>query len=210
APFNGDSLTEDYELGLKIGALGGRTILARLPEGSGREALVQTRAHFPSTLIAAEQQKARWITGIALAGYDRLGWQGNIAECWMRARDRRALLSALVLFVGYVSIVLGGLIGLADLLAVQSFPAFSPTLQLIIALNALLMLWRVAVRVYFVWDSYGARMALEAIPRMIVANIIAVFAARRALFQYVQLLRTGEFHWQKTQHNFPVDLAGVT
>ena len=45
------------------------------------------------------------MTGIALAGWDRLGWSGGLAERWMRLRDRRALLAALVLAAAYVALV---------------------------------------------------------------------------------------------------------
>ncbi len=37
------------------------------------------------------------MVGISLAGWDRMGWHGGPAEWWMRIRDRRATLAALVL-----------------------------------------------------------------------------------------------------------------
>src|SRR3546814_11903033 len=79
----------DYELGLKSGAHGGRGIIVRLPAGTG--SVVATREHFPATLDAAVRQKARWLTGIALHGWDRMGWRGGIAERWMRLRDRKSI-----------------------------------------------------------------------------------------------------------------------
>src|SRR3546814_4746345 len=66
------SWTEDYGIGLRIGALGGRGILARVPEYPGGP-VVAVRAYFPATLDAAVRQKARWLFGIALAGWDRTG-----------------------------------------------------------------------------------------------------------------------------------------
>src|SRR3546814_4271761 len=44
-PFDEASITADYELGLKIGALGGRGIIVRLPAGTG--SVVDKREHFP-------------------------------------------------------------------------------------------------------------------------------------------------------------------
>jgi adsorption protein B len=44
-PFDAHSLTEDYELGIRIGAAGERTIMARIWDHEGR--LVGTRACFP-------------------------------------------------------------------------------------------------------------------------------------------------------------------
>src|SRR3546814_6455753 len=94
-PFDPGCLTEDYELGLRIGAHGGRGVFIRMRDDAGD--LVCTREYFPATLTAAVRQKARWMTGIALAGWDRLGWQGSLAERWMRFRDRRGPLAAVIL-----------------------------------------------------------------------------------------------------------------
>ena len=42
------------------------------------------------------------MTGIALAGWDRIGWGGRqrFGDHWMRMRDRRAPLAVLVLASG--------------------------------------------------------------------------------------------------------------
>src|SRR3546814_11072125 len=83
-PFDEASITEDYELGLKIGALGGRGIIVRLPAGTG--SVVATRKHFPATLDAAVRQKARWLTGIALHGRSEERRVGK--ECVSTCRSR--------------------------------------------------------------------------------------------------------------------------
>ncbi len=71
-PFDETSLTEDYELGLTVRALGGRGVFVdAVDRASG--APIAVRAYFPATLDAAVRQKARWMTGIALAGWDRTG-----------------------------------------------------------------------------------------------------------------------------------------
>src|SRR3546814_12027645 len=77
--------------------------------------LVCTREYFPATLTAAVRQKARWMTGIALAGWDRLGWQGSLAERWMRFRDRRGPLAAVILCCAYAAILLFGVTEIARL-----------------------------------------------------------------------------------------------
>ena len=105
-PFDADSLTEDYELGLRLKDFGGRGIFVRLPASPGGR-LVAVRAHFPARLEAAVRQKTRWMTGIALSGWDRLGWGGGSAERWMRLRDRRAVLAALILAAAYGVAALG-------------------------------------------------------------------------------------------------------
>jgi len=71
APFDAESITEDYEMGLKLHALGRRAAFVRLPAGESG-GVVATREHFPATWRAAVTQKSRWIAGIALSGWDRL------------------------------------------------------------------------------------------------------------------------------------------
>lgn len=87
APFSIESLTEDYELGFRVSDAGGRSLFLRVRDEHGR--LIATRAYFPGRLEAAVRQKGRWIHGIALQGWERLGWGGGLGECWMRLRDRR-------------------------------------------------------------------------------------------------------------------------
>jgi adsorption protein B len=202
-PFDAQSLTEDYELGLMVGALGGKTVLANLPSRQGR---VQVNAHFPASLEAAVRQKARWIIGIALAGYDRLGWGGGFAETWMRLRDRRALVSAMLLCIGYLAILLTVLLAALHLIFRTALPTLTPFISLFVALNALLLLWRALVRAFFVTRLYGWREGLIAMPRLITANVIAIMASRRALFRYLKMRRTGIAEWEKTRHIFPTEL----
>ena len=104
-PFSEGSLTEDYELGLRVAEAGGRSRFMRVRGNDGQ--LIATRGYFPASLSRAVKQKARWMHGIAYQGWDRLGWNGGIAEMWMRMRDRRGPLSALVLFAGYLLLIPG-------------------------------------------------------------------------------------------------------
>ncbi|HEV2079578.1 MAG TPA: glycosyl transferase family protein [Allosphingosinicella sp.] len=98
-PFDSDSLTEDYELGLKLADVGGTRAFVRIAECRGGKA-VATREYFPGTIETAVNQKARWMTGIALSGWDRLGWSGGLVERWMRVRDRQSVLAAVLLLAG--------------------------------------------------------------------------------------------------------------
>ena len=89
APFDPTCFTEDYELGLHVKRAGGRGALVRVRDRQG--ALVATHEHFPHTLSAAVRQKSRWMLGIALDGWDRLGWAGDGADQYMLWRDRKPL-----------------------------------------------------------------------------------------------------------------------
>jgi adsorption protein B len=201
APFDPDSLTEDYELGLRLRMLGRRGAFVRLPAGPGR-GVIATREYFPATLDAAVAQKARWMTGIALAGWDRLGWAGGLAERWMRLRDRQSLLAALVLAAGYLALALWVALLLADWLTPFTLPPFGPLLNALLAVNSALLLWRLSMRFGFVAAAFGWREGLRSLPRTVTANIIAMMAARRALARYL----SGGTHWDKTAHVFPNQL----
>jgi bacteriophage N4 adsorption protein B len=163
---------------------------------------VATREYFPATLAGAVAQKARWMTGIALAGWDRLGWSGGLAERWMRLRDRQSPLAALVLAAAYLALLLWAGLAVAQRTTGWTMPPFTPFLSLLIAVNSGLLLWRLAMRFGFVACSYGWREGLRALPRAVTGNIVAMMAARRALVRYV----SGRAAWDKTAHNFPRQL----
>ena len=201
-PFDRDSLTEDYEIGLRLAEFGGRGAFVRLP-GEQSHAMVGVRAHFPATLEAAVRQKSRWITGIALAGWDRLGWRGGWAEGWMRLHDRRALIGAVVLLAGYLALVLTTGLAVSHVALGTAAPATTPMLENLLSLSGLILLWRLTVRCFFVTRAYGWREGLRAIPRAVIGNVIAIMAARRALWLYLRMRREGVVRWDKTAHAFP-------
>ena len=202
APFDQDSLTEDYELGLRIAARGGRGVFVRLPTASGQRATVAVRAHFPATFDAATRQKARWISGIALSGWDRLGWNGGFAERWMRLHDRRAPLAALVLLAAYGVLALSAVMAIGLALGVP-MPAYPPIVSQLLSLCSVLLVWRLAVRCFFVTRAYGWAEGLRAVPRAVIGNVIAIVAARRAFGIYLRARRQGSVWWDKTAHQFP-------
>ncbi len=205
-PFDRNSLTEDYEIGLRIAELGGKGIFVRLP-GSKNAGVVGIRAHFPRTLQTAVRQKSRWIAGIALSGWDRLGWSGGFAETWMRLHDRRAPMGAIILTSAYV----GSLIQLALWLAGEAIglpPSPTPhVLSLLLPVCGALLFWRLLMRALFVGRIYGLSEGLLSMPRAVVGNVIAIMAARRALWIYLTGRRDGVVRWDKTAHAFPVSVS---
>jgi bacteriophage N4 adsorption protein B len=197
-PFDDNSLTEDYELGLRIGAVGGRTIMARVVDRNGE--LVGTRACFPDSLTASVRQKTRWLTGIALAGWDRLGWSGNWAQKWMLVHDRRSIFAAIVLLAAYLAIALTAVLELGHATGYHQPRPLPAYLVGLLAANAVLLLWRLAVRAAFVGSQYGAFEALLSVPRCLIANIIAIMAARRACVAYLRHCFGQPLTWDKTNH----------
>lgn len=203
-PFDATSLTEDYELGLSLRALGTRCAFVRVPERPGGPP-VAVRAYFPATISAAVRQKARWMAGIALAGWDRTGWARpwDLGDHWMRMRDRRVTLAMPVLAIAYAALVCWGLSVACHALTGSPAPVQDRVLERLVALNLLLLGWRLVMRTALVTHLHGWREGCWAVPRMVVGNIIGLLAARRALWIYVGLLAGGPLRWDKTAHQFP-------
>jgi adsorption protein B len=202
-PFAGASMTEDYELGLKLGALGHKTIFVRIPAQPGERGVVASRGHFPATLGSAVRQKARWLGGIALSGWDRLGWSGGLGERWMRMRDRRGPLAALLLLSAYSAALLWSQLWLAELLGAPVQARMDPWLTTILTINGWMLVWRILMRAGFTTSAYGWREGLLSIPRLVVGNVIAMLAAARAVSLH---LGGGARRWDKTRHIFPAEL----
>lgn len=200
SPFDADSVTEDYELGLRLRQAGGRAVFVRMRAAPGRP-VVATREYFPSTLAAAVSQKARWMRGIALSGWERLGWSGGFAERWMRMRDRQSVLAALLLFCGYVAFALWTLRTASAFAAGLPRVAIGEPLRILLLANGGLLAWRLAMRASFVAYAYGWREGLRAIPRTVLGNIVAMLAARQAVMRYAAGAAGGA--WDKTEHFFP-------
>ena len=208
APFDARCLTEDYELGLRIKALGGQGALVRI-RGGPDAVIVATHEHFPATLDAALRQKTRWLLGIALAGWDRLGWQGGVADRYMLLRDRKAIVSALLSLAGYCAVMLV----IADIAVRRWLPEaarFAPVaprgslLALLLWINAGVLLWRLALRAAFTAHAHGWREGTRAVPRALVANCINALAAWRAVGRYRRIVRgRDKLVWDKTSHRFP-------
>ncbi len=195
-PFSDASLTEDYELGLKVAASGGRSRFLRVRGEDGQ--LIATRAYFPARLAQSVRQKSRWLHGIAFQGWDRLGWTGSLAENWMRLRDRRGPLSALVLLTGYMLFVLAVALTALDFAGYER--PWEPTrlLLALLGINLAAFVWRAAMRFGFTAREYGAMEGLRAVVRIPLANIIAIMAGRRALFAYARTIGGGDPQWDKT------------
>jgi len=210
-PFDPDCFTEDYELGLKIKAYGGRGALVRLHDASG--GLVASRGYFPDNLRDAVRQKSRWMLGIALAGWDRLGWRGSVADQYMLWRDRKPLFTAPLLLCAYLATI-GGL---AVVLLQHWWPParvldpIAPPggdLAALIEFNAALLVWRVTLRAGFTADLHGWREGARAVPRTLVANFINTFATARALRRYLSIVVDGRtVAWDKTRHHLREPVA---
>jgi adsorption protein B len=218
-PFNVESLTEDYEIGLRFRLAGKRvhfacrslqrtrTVPRRLFRGERRvvdEEIIATREYFPSGFRASVRQRARWITGIALQAWRQIGWQGPAAVRYCLWRDRKAIATNSLLVGAYLLLALtSGRLALtpADM---ASIVAPGTAVWWLMALNLVLLVWRVALKMWLVGRVYGAGHALASAPRLVVANLIGLAATMRAIRQYVVHAVTGRpLRWYKTAHEYP-------
>lgn len=224
AIFNTSSLTEDYDLGLRLQKLGlrqafvkyfvEREVLRHNPL-TGREELrrvrelVSVREFFPHTFHAAVRQKSRWVLGISLQGWNQIGWSGGWWRRYMLWRDRKSLMTNAVNVIGYLLVLMVAAVWLADAWLPQEVRGAgllerNPWLQTVLTANAGLLVLRLLQRVYCVWRLYGPGQALLSVPRAFWGNIVNFFATVRAVRLFVSSLRTGKpVAWDKTHHYFP-------
>lgn len=207
-PFKTDSKTEDYELGINLGRKGLATILVRMPAAVHDLGCVATRSYFPQTFAAAVRQRSRWLLGITLAGWRRLGWSGKLVDRYMLLRDRKSLPCA-YLNTFALLVFLQMLLVLA-LSRHPGWPDFPPlvepsslTFQLLI-LNGFMAAWRSIIRASITTWHYGAVQGALSVPRSIFAIFINASAATGALYHYARERLTGRpTAWRKTMHSFP-------
>ncbi len=217
-PFNTESLTEDYEIGLKFRLAGRRVHFAvhRLPDlveervsGSRRPQYVATREYFPQGLYASVRQRSRWILGITLQTWAQIGWKGPLAVRYCLWRDRKALFTNALLLAAYALVAYSVVCATtAKLLGTTwSFASIAPAYSLlwwVLAFNLLVAVWRAWMKAYMVGHLYGWRHALLSAPRLVVANVIGIAATLRALGQYTSHRVSGKpLRWLKTAHEYP-------
>lgn len=205
-PFRADCLTEDYELGVRLAGIGAVGRFVRVHHDDGT--LVASRAFFPQRIDESVRQKTRWLRGIALDGWDRIGWQSlagarwptRLTGYWMLWRDRRSLLAAVAILFGYAAIVLGLVLAVTR----GALPTVGSGLALVLSVNLLMLLWRLAMRALHTGRLYGRAEGVRAVLRQPVSNIILVMTAWRAFRDHLRGRGGGPVIWDKTVHRFPV------
>ncbi|HUB91691.1 MAG TPA: glycosyltransferase family 2 protein, partial [Dyella sp.] len=109
--FDVQSLTEDYDIGLRLKARGMEEIFVRFPVlryqrrpkqpdkfGQSRHEsnVICVREYFPDRLATAVRQKSRWIIGIVYQGYRTHGWKHSLVLNYFLWRDRKGAISNFV------------------------------------------------------------------------------------------------------------------
>ncbi|WP_407715133.1 cyclic di-3',5'-guanylate-activated glycosyltransferase NrfB [Comamonas testosteroni] len=224
--FDTQSLTEDYDIGFRLKQLGMREIFVRFPVHdadqpadpdqprrpgrSAREAsVICVREFFPDTLNAAVRQKSRWITGIVIQGFKTLRWTNSGVLNYFLWRDRKG---ALTNFASFLAMLLA-----MQLIAIWLYQRLVPDsyrflsifqgdwwLYALLAANFVLMLNRIAQRMFFVTSYYGIVQGLMSLPRLLWGNLVNFLANWRAIAQALQAKDIRRMAWAKTDHDFPM------
>jgi len=213
-PFNTESLTEDYEIGLKFRLAGRRvhfachTVENKVP-GEPREQFIATREYFPDGFNASIRQRSRWILGITLQTWAQIGWKGPPIVLYCLWRDRKTLFTNTLLLAAYLIVgIVAGREALANFGGEEwAFGSVVPPHSIIwwlLLFNLSMALWRSAMKAYLVKRLYGSTHALLSVFRLIAANVISVVATARAVRQYAGHRISGKpLRWLKTAHVFP-------
>lgn len=208
--FDVQSLTEDYDIGLRLKARGMQEIFVRFPVlryrrhqkappfgQSRRESnVICVREYFPDRLSTAVRQKSRWIIGIVYQGYRTHGWKWRhgLVLNYFLWRDRKGAIANFVSF-GAMLVLTQLLIMLLVQQVLPGTPRFLSIfegqhwLDIVLYTNAGLMANRILQRVVFVSSYYGVKQGLLAIPRLLWSNLVNFMANWRAI---KQILQTGD------------------
>ena len=222
--FNIESLTEDYDFGLRMRKFGLRQVFVRqvLHRQVSRKNFltgktrigtkpdyIVIREYFPRTFSTAVRQKSRWIMGIALQGWANIGWQGSLWTRYMLFRDRKGLVTNLVSMLANAIVPLIGAIWLYHVLVPDAYrypPIIEPGTGLwyLMLANLFFFFWRSLWRMFYVCIIYGFGEALLSFPRLLWGNVINFAATMRAFRLYARYLFTGKvIAWDKTEHVYP-------
>jgi adsorption protein B len=220
-PFDPESLTEDYVIGLELRRLNCSQTLLLAPRppadlASGRAKttrrghgeLIATRSYFPFGVRAAIRQRARWVTGNALQSWARFGWRVGPSQWYWLWRDRKGLTVAWTSALANVLF----LYGLARWLAfpdarswsLQAWWSENTGLAAILWANLALVAWRQFARAVCAYRIYGWLHACTVPLRAPWGNAINFCATARALltFARARVLRQ-PLRWAKTAHDYP-------
>ncbi|MEZ0576272.1 glycosyl transferase family protein [Halodesulfovibrio aestuarii] len=222
-PFDTNSLTEDYEFGLKIKDFGFKQafvrqwvwrnkmvkdFFTRKPKQKQVKEFISIREYFPNTFKSSVRQKTRWVMGISLQGWKSLGWHGGLPSRYMLWRDRKAVVTNLANFIGNILFVLILILLTYNILTnAYRLPPLvddSAWMTAVIFICLFFLFWRIIMRILFVVRTYDWFQGILSVPRLFWGNIINFIATIKAISKYIKIRATGQkFTWDKTDHVYP-------
>jgi bacteriophage N4 adsorption protein B len=199
--FEPEALTEDYENGLRLFRLGcSQAFVPISKSSSGGRDFVVTREFFPASWNAALRQRTRWVTGIALQGWQRFGWSGKPGEVYWLWRDRKGLIANPLSLAANLVFVYGA--------ATALWMRVSPWQAHLAMATLALQIIRTSLRMLCVGRIYGWVFALGVPVRAVYANMLNTAATVQAVARYTWARVRGQpLKWLKTEHAYPVRAA---
>lgn len=192
--FEPASLTEDYDLGIRLRIGGFRQVFVKPVSADP----VATREYFPQKWRAAVRQRTRWVTGIALQTWKTRGWPGGAGDWYWLWRDRKGL-------VGNPLTLVANLLFLASVLNGNLRPGWTMNAA---SLGLALQLWRGISRIWFTSRYYGWPYASLALVRVFWANGINAWATMSAIRRFAWAeWKHLPLVWLKTEHAYPTRAA---
>jgi len=189
--FDPEALTEDYSIGLRLFRLGCSQVFVPLSRG-----LVATREPFPECWRKALRQRTRWVTGIALQGWEQFGWTGSLGEVYWFWRDRKRLIGNPLSVAANVVFLYGWV--------ARIWSRVSPSMARLAAATLVLVALRSGVRMACCGRLYGFRFAWAAPLRAVYANVLNSAATFNAVARYaLARIRKKPLQWLKTDHAYP-------
>ncbi|MBU3593673.1 phage adsorption protein NrfB [Polynucleobacter sp. 71A-WALBACH] len=222
--FDGQSLTEDYDIGFRLKAKGLKEIFVRFPvilddskhakdmllngQSIRDSNVICVREYFPDTLATAIRQKSRWITGIVFQGYKTHGWSKSSVLNYFLWRDRKGIITNFISFIASMILIQLVIVWLYQELwpgAYHFLSIFesSEWLMGLMWINFFLMGNRMIQRIFFVSSYYGLAQGLLSIPRLFWGNYINFMANWKAMSQVIAHGDPHRIAWDKTTHDFP-------
>ena len=202
--FDPEALTEDYDNGYWLHALGFRQVFVPIKLDAAVPAA--TREYFPRNFRSAVRQRSRWVAGIALQGWQRHGWRPWRQIYWFW-RDRKGLVGNLLspagnlfLLYGVSSYLLTARPGQAWHLA-SCIPLW---VTRICAITFGISLLQAMVRAHCSARIYGWRFAAASPLRIFWGNVLNCAATVDALRQFLGAwMDHRTLAWHKTEHVYP-------
>jgi len=202
--FEPACLTEDYENGFRVAALGLRQKFIPIRVRDGRA--VATREYFPREFPGAVRQRARWITGICFQSWEFHSFGETARHLYWFWRDRKSVvgnivgpLTNLLFLYGVVTATWAVSMGRTWGLEREISWFWWETAA---ALG--LQIFHTAIRMGCCARIYGWRFAAGVPIRIVAANWINCFACTRAISTYATAkLRRQPLRWVKTEHAYP-------
>jgi adsorption protein B len=208
--FDPQCLTEDYDNGFRLYALGFRQIF--LPLRFDAASLTATREYFPRRLRAAIRQRSRWVAGIVLQGWQHFGWRAPLGQLYWFWRDRKGLVGNLLTpLANLLLFVTAGarLLGKPWSLFAQGAGIGRWMTQCFVVTMGMALL-QMAVRIRCCARIYGWRFALTVPLRLPWGSLVNSTATLAAIRQFLQArTRRQPVAWLKTDHVYPSAVAAI-